>query len=109
MVAVRRRGTWIGILAAILLGGSANAYAQSPVSASVGSSPSGRVMAPGFVGVSLEYQALHVYTGRDPRAVNPVLVNLLRGLAPGQSPVLRIGRSLVLRVRKMCPPRTIDW
>jgi hypothetical protein len=91
MVAVRRPGAWIGILAAILLVGSANAYAQSPVSASVGSNPSGQAMGPGFVGVSLEYKALHVYTGRDPTAVNPVLVNLLRGLTPAQSPVLRIG------------------
>jgi hypothetical protein len=48
-------------------------------------------MATGFVGVSLEYKALHVYTGRDPTAVDPVLVGLLRGLAPGQSPVIRIG------------------
>jgi hypothetical protein len=48
-------------------------------------------MPPGFVGVSLEYSALHVYTGRNPLAVNPVLVQLLKGLAPGQSPVLRIG------------------
>jgi hypothetical protein len=48
-------------------------------------------MAPGFTGVSLEYNALHVYTGRNPLAVNPVLVALLRGLAPGAAPVLRIG------------------
>ena len=48
-------------------------------------------MPSGFVGVSLEYQALHVYTGRDPGAVDPVLVALLRQLAPGQAPVLRIG------------------
>ena len=48
-------------------------------------------MPPGFVGVSLEYSALHLYTGRDPNAINPVLVQLLRNLAPGQSPVLRIG------------------
>jgi hypothetical protein len=48
-------------------------------------------MPPGFVGVSLEYSALHVYTGRSPAPINPVLIRLLRGLAPGQAPVLRIG------------------
>jgi Glycosyl hydrolase family 79 C-terminal beta domain len=63
----------------------------STVSANVSDTPSGQAMPPGFVGVSLEYGALHVYTGRDPRAVDPVLVALLRNLAPGQTPVLRIG------------------
>src|ERR1700744_6137112 len=48
-------------------------------------------MAPGFLGASFEYRALHQYTGRDPRAVDPVLLALLGGLAPGQSPVIRIG------------------
>src|SRR5579859_1557383 len=61
------------------------------VSATVGSDTSGQPMGQGFAGVSFEYSALHLYTGRDPRAVNPVLVALLRGLAPGQSPILRIG------------------
>ena len=48
-------------------------------------------MSPGFLGVSIEYRALQQYTGRNPLAVDPVMVSLLRGLAPGQSPVLRIG------------------
>jgi len=61
------------------------------LSASVGSTPSGPSMGSGFVGVSLEYGAVHAYTGRDPRAVDPILVGLLRGLAPGQSPVIRVG------------------
>jgi hypothetical protein len=64
---------------------------QPPLMATVGNTTTGQPMAPGFVGVSLEYKALHLYTGRDPRVVNPVLVQLLRQLAPGQSPVLRIG------------------
>jgi hypothetical protein len=95
MLLVRRRSAWIGFLAAVvslvtaLSAGSASA--QSQISASVGSSPTGQVMAPGFLGVSIEYSALHLYTGRNPLAVNPALVGLLRGLAPGQSPVLRIG------------------
>jgi glycosyl hydrolase family 79 len=62
------------------------------VSASVGSNPSGAALPPGFVGVSLEYGAVRSYTGADPRAVNPVLIALLRNLAPGgQAPVVRVG------------------
>jgi hypothetical protein len=64
---------------------------QPAVSATVGSIPTGQPMPTGFVGVSFEYKALHQYTGRNPDAVNPALISLLRGLAPGQSPVLRIG------------------
>lgn len=91
MVAVRRRGAWIGVLAAVLLGAPSSALAQTQVTASVGSTTTGQAMPPGFVGVSFEYRALHIYTGSDPAAVDPVLINLLRGLAPGQSPVIRVG------------------
>ena len=55
----------------------------------------GRAITPrlpaGFVGVSVEYPALTEYTGPQPADVNPVLEGLLRDLAPGQSPVIRIG------------------
>jgi hypothetical protein len=52
---------------------------------------SGPAVPPGFVGVSMETSALEPYTGPDPRAVNPVLVALIRHLAPGSIPVIRIG------------------
>jgi Glycosyl hydrolase family 79 C-terminal beta domain len=45
----------------------------------------------GFVGLSFEYSAVPWYTGSDPRAVNPVFEELVRNLAPGQSPSIRIG------------------
>jgi hypothetical protein len=45
----------------------------------------------GFVGLSIEYPALARYLGSDPRDVNPVFASLIRALAPGGSPVLRIG------------------
>jgi hypothetical protein len=61
------------------------------VSASVGSTPVGASMPPGYVGLSIEYHALIDYLGRDPAALNPVFLALIRGLNPGQSPVLRIG------------------
>ena len=39
----------------------------------------------------MEFQAVRAYTGSDPHAIDPVLVALIRGLDPGQRPVLRIG------------------
>jgi hypothetical protein len=62
------------------------------LSATVSTTPTGQLMPEGFVGVSMEFRAVHQYTGRDPSAIDPVLVPLLQGLAPGdQSRVLRIG------------------
>ena len=87
-----RRRACIAIVAALgfVLPGAVAARADV-LSASVSATPTGQEMPPGFVGVSFEYRALHQYTGRDPRAVNPVLLSLLAGLAAGQSPVIRIG------------------
>ncbi|HZU40522.1 MAG TPA: glycosyl hydrolase family 79 C-terminal domain-containing protein [Solirubrobacteraceae bacterium] len=70
---------------------AARADTPQTVSASVGAGATGQPMGPGFVGVSMEYSAVHDYTGSDPLAIDPVLVHLLRALAPGQQPVLRIG------------------
>jgi hypothetical protein len=53
--------------------------------------PSGPVIPPGFLGVSIEYPALTVYAGSDPRELNPVFVRLLRNLAPTGTGVVRIG------------------
>lgn len=103
---VQRHRVWNSILAALtaallaltavvladLDSVTAGAQPTNPtVSATVGSSPSGQPLAPGFVGLSLEYSALRSYTGNDPRTVNPVLIQLIRDLAAGQRPVLRIG------------------
>ena len=51
----------------------------------------GRSVPKGFLGLSIEFQAIRAYTGSDPHAVNPVFEALVRNLSPGQSPVLRIG------------------
>ena len=51
----------------------------------------GRPIPAGFVGLSLEYRTLLTYLGTDPKAINPVFVRLLGELAPGQTPVVRIG------------------
>jgi Glycosyl hydrolase family 79 C-terminal beta domain len=64
---------------------------SAPVTVHVSHTAVGRPIAPGFVGFSFEYQAVREYTGSNPHAINPVLVRLIRNLAPDQSPVLRIG------------------
>jgi hypothetical protein len=45
----------------------------------------------GFLGLSLENSAVIPYAGSDPKALDPVFLQLVRNLTPGQSPVLRIG------------------
>jgi hypothetical protein len=93
---------------------SAGAAADPPITATVGSNPTGQPMAQGFTGVSLEYGALHLYTGRDPDHVNLVLLNLLRNLAPGdQTSVLRIGGNSADHtwwpIRGQIPPGGINY
>jgi hypothetical protein len=68
------------------------ASAPAPtVTATVGDATEGAAMPKGYVGVSLEFPAIRAYTGTNARAVDPVLVHLLRALAPGGAPVIRIG------------------
>jgi Glycosyl hydrolase family 79 C-terminal beta domain len=62
-----------------------------PVNIQIGHSPVGRPIAPSFVGLSIEFPAIRSYTGLDPTAINPVFVALVRNLAPGEPPVVRIG------------------
>ena len=50
----------------------------------------GRTIPAGFLGLSFEYWAVANYAGHDPRAVDPVLVQLIRNLV-GPDGVLRIG------------------
>jgi hypothetical protein len=51
----------------------------------------GRPVPSGFLGFSIEFQAIRAYTGPNPAQINPVLVQLIRNLTPGQAPVIRIG------------------
>jgi len=57
----------------------------------IGGPATSRPIAPGFLGLSFEYFAIPYYAGNKPSAVNPVLVQLIRNLAGGSAPVLRIG------------------
>jgi hypothetical protein len=51
---------------------------------------SGRTIPAGFLGLSFEYWAEANYAGNNPRAVDPVLVQLIRNLV-GPDAILRIG------------------
>ncbi|MGH2873676.1 MAG: glycosyl hydrolase family 79 C-terminal domain-containing protein, partial [Solirubrobacteraceae bacterium] len=89
---VLRRRAWLAVAAALAVALLAPFAARADlIQATVGASPHGQTMGDGFVGVSFEYRALHQYTGRNPLAIDPVLLALVQGLAPGQSPVVRIG------------------
>jgi hypothetical protein len=117
MPGVLRPGRLIGVACAcvLLLAGATRAAAStgrvlSPV---LGSAPASTPLAPGFLGLSMEFYAVHQYTGNDPDAVNPVLVQLIRNLNPGQAPVLRIGGDSTDQswwpVPGVLPPRGIDY
>ena len=62
-----------------------------PSSVSVSDHAVGAPIPSGFLGFSFEFQGVRAYTGSDPAHINPVLVQLIRNLTPGQAPVLRIG------------------
>lgn len=94
----RRRHGIVALLAVLLAATAAGLITSKRTSArepafplTVGSIPTGRPIPSGFLGLSLEYTAILPYAGRNPRAVDPVFVQLVRNLTPGQRPVLRIG------------------
>jgi hypothetical protein len=83
---------------AVLSPAGASATRLSPKAAgagatvvTVGGGAVGRAIPSGFVGLSMEFRSLEDYAGEDPQAINPVFLQLIRNLAPGQRPVLRIG------------------
>jgi hypothetical protein len=84
----------LGLMAAAVdvhLPGSADAEAPLPRAdavATVGGPQSAPAVAPGFVGLSIEFQGLGSYVAHGR---NPVLEHLIASLAPAQAPVLRIG------------------
>ena len=95
-------------------GGVAATAAQADtIAASVSGTPAGPPLPDGFLGVSFEFRALHQYTGADPRSVDPVMVNLLKGLAPGSAPSVRIGGNSTdatwWPIRGVVPPGAIYY
>jgi hypothetical protein len=83
------------------------------LSATVATTPSGPSMPEGFVGVSFEFRAVHQYAGNNPLAIDPVLLNLLKGVAPDQQPVIRIGGNSTddswWPLKGMIPPGGINY
>ncbi|MGZ6703997.1 MAG: glycosyl hydrolase family 79 C-terminal domain-containing protein [Solirubrobacteraceae bacterium] len=53
--------------------------------------PAGRVVPGGFLGLSSEVWAIRSFAGTDPDALNPAFLQLVRNLAPGGRPVIRLG------------------
>ena len=82
--------------AAIALAPIASAIATPRTAATanvltVGGPATSRPIPPGFLGLSLEYFAIPAYAGTNPNAIDPVFVQLVRNLAGGNPPELRIG------------------
>jgi hypothetical protein len=65
--------------------------AGEPEQLQVDSSSPGRAIPSGFLGLATEYPAVPKYSGGVQQPLDPVFVQLIRTLIPGQSPVLRIG------------------
>ncbi len=89
---------WVALLAAALLltGCAADAtparnIPRYAVLVNVGSRSLTRPLPPGYVGLSIEYPSSIAYSGANPRRPNPVFLQLVRNLNPGQEPVLRFG------------------
>jgi hypothetical protein len=64
--------------------------ATDPVATAAATSTS-RPLPSGFLGISMQYKTFEQYAGTDPNSVNPAFLNLIRAIAPNQSPVLRFG------------------
>jgi hypothetical protein len=83
-----------------------------PTMLTIGGS-TGQAIAPGFVGLSFEYSAMPAYAGSDASAINPVFVRLVRNLAGGYPPVLRIGGDTTdwtwWPVRGSAPPAGVSY
>jgi hypothetical protein len=76
----------------VVLSGRVRPAEAVPVAAfTVERASTGRAIPAGFVGLSLEMRALEAYAGADPAAVDPVFARLIRNLAPGARPVVRLG------------------
>jgi hypothetical protein len=73
------------------LSSSANVSARGALPVRISTSGPARRIPTGFLGLSIEFQAIRDYTGPNPHRLNPVLIKLIRNLSPGQAPVLRIG------------------
>ncbi|HET7048334.1 MAG TPA: glycosyl hydrolase family 79 C-terminal domain-containing protein [Solirubrobacteraceae bacterium] len=88
---VRRPLTAVVLCAALAMAscGSSASDAAAPAVFNMGAP--GRVIPSGFVGLSTELWAIPSFAGADPNALNPAFLQLVRNLAPGAQPVVRLG------------------
>jgi hypothetical protein len=102
---------WASLLLAVAVAGAAASTARAAVT--IGSAPTGMTVPSGFLGLSMEFYAVHEYAGNNPNAINPVLIQLIKDITPGQAPVLRIGGDSTDQtwwpVPGVLPPRGIDY
>ena len=87
-----------GLMLVCALAGCSSANAKHDSSTSTASSKTdavqastGRALPSGFLGLSMQYKAFEEYAGTNPKSVNPAFLNLIRDIAPNQSPILRFG------------------
>ena len=66
------------------------AIPRQAIRVQIGAAPDSRPVAPGFVGLSIEYHSAPGYFG-TPTDPDRVFLHLVRNLAAGQSPVIRFG------------------
>lgn len=64
---------------------------KDAIRVNVGNTPTTSPLRPGFVGLSTEFTSLLPYAGANPGALNQTFIRLVEDLAPGASPVIRIG------------------
>jgi hypothetical protein len=88
----------IGLMLVLVLTGCSSAKAKHDSTTSSVSSTAdavqaatGRALPSGFLGLSMQYKAFEEYAGTSPKSLNPAFLNLIRDIAPNQSPVLRFG------------------
>jgi hypothetical protein len=86
------------IVLALALAGCSSANAKHDSTKSTASSKTvaveastGRPLPSGFLGLSMQYKTFEQYAGTNPKSINPAFLNLIRDIAPGQSPILRFG------------------
>lgn len=103
MVFVRRRAVLLAaavfvvvvvVVALTRVGGERSgrpALGNRPIAVTVRAGSPERSVPSGFLGLSLEYPSIEAYAGTNPAALDPVFLQLVRNLVPGQAPVLRIG------------------
>jgi hypothetical protein len=113
------------VLSAVLAAGAAThspAVATTPAApitppdaavVRIGSTPQGNPIPSSFVGVSVEYKTLLSAERPGTSGADPVLAQLIRNLAPGQTPIVRIGGDSTdwtwWPVRGMPRPRGVSY